>query len=85
MHLNNTKEGPIAQNIQDTLLKQFKKQLKTVIYKMPWPFRQIIHRLAFWPSYPQEKKKNQENKKNFISPSHTKNISNYSKIKYYLS
>ena len=25
VHLNNLKEGPIAQNIQDTLRKQFKK------------------------------------------------------------
>ena len=28
VHLNNLKEGPIAQNIQDTLLKQFLKKTR---------------------------------------------------------
>ena len=53
-HLNNLKEGPIAQNIQDTLLKQLKKlenlnlkKSKKAMAFLPnfplgWPFGQQI-------------------------------------------
>ena len=45
MHLNNLKEGPIAQNIQDTLLKQLKKLEDFNIKKAK-------KAMAFWPNLP---------------------------------
>ena len=51
VHLNNLKEGPIAQNIQDTLLKQLKKlenfNIKKAMAFSPtlslgWPFGRHI-------------------------------------------
>ena len=45
MHLNNLKEGPIAQNIQDTLLKQLKKTRK-LKYKI------AKNAMAFSPNFP---------------------------------
>ena len=59
VHLNNLKEGPIAQNIQDKLLKQLKKLEKCNIIKCQngqkghGSFAKFpTIRLAFWASYP---------------------------------
>ena len=45
MHLNDLKEGPIAQNIQDTLLKQLKKLENFNIKKAK-------KAMAFSPNFP---------------------------------
>ena len=45
VHVNNLKDGPIAQNIQDTLLKQLKKLEKFNIKKAK-------KAMAFSPNFP---------------------------------